>query len=165
MIVKFNCNGLTRQLEKADGAVVAVRQDSGVDTDRVEFLQSEFNNLTLSAVGAKFLYLDETGTTKAYNSSISGSSGIYYADWVMGDDVSDATGMVKFSVKLTKTEDNVVTQEWYSKEAQFKVYDTLNDTDNEAEEAENEAATNAENISAILTRLTALEGRVTTLEG
>lgn len=164
MIVKFNCNGLTRQLEKADGAVVAVRQDSGVDTVRVEFLQSEFNNITLSEVGAKFLYLDETGTVKAYTSSISGSSGIYHADWALTDDVADAAGWVTFSVKLTKVENNEVTQEWFSEKAQFRVYDTLNDTTNAAAETAQTQATNAEQISAILTRLTALEGRVTALE-
>lgn len=165
MIVYFRCKAKKRQLEKADSAIVAVRQDSGVDIVRVDFDQTEFNNVDLSACGAKFLYLDETGNVKAYTTGLDATGEIYTADWPLTDDVVDAAGYVEFSVKLTKTENGNVTQEWFSEPAKFMVYDTLEDTENAAAETPQTQATNAQQIATILTRLAALENRVSTLEG
>ena len=124
MIIKFNCDGMTRKVLKDDEAVVAVRQDSGVDVVRIVMEQSTFNNLTLSGATAKFLYLDETETVKSYDANVTADGTVYTADWPLGDDVSDEAGVVTFSVRIAKD-----SQKWYSLEGKFNVADTINDTE------------------------------------
>lgn len=124
MIIKFNCNGITRKVTKDDEAVVAVRQDSGVDVIRIVMEQATFNNLTLSGATAKFLYLDETETVKSHDANVTADGTVYTADWPLGDDVSDEAGVVSFSVRITKD-----SQKWYSLEGKFNVADTITDTE------------------------------------
>lgn len=124
MIIKFNCDGMTRKVTKDENAVVAVRQDSGVDVVRIVMEQATFNNLTLSGSTAKFLYLDETGTVKSHDANVTADGTAYTADWPLGDDVSDESGVVTFSVRIMKD-----SQKWYSLEGKFNVADTISDTE------------------------------------
>lgn len=169
MILEFKCHGLTRHLEKLDNAVVAVRQDNSVDIIRMAFDPAEFNNITLGSAAVKFLYVDETGTVKAYSAGTELDSGMYWSDWELTSDVVDHEGNITFAVKLATIEDNVITQGWFSRPQTFKVYDTLTDSNTPSGETAEEQATNAEKIAALESELSTTNGNlsseVTRLEG
>ena len=153
MILTFLCNGLTRRLQKVENAVVAVRQDNSVDTIRIAMRQEEFNNIDLSEVSVKMLYVDEEGTTKAYQTGTDPVDGVYYADWELTSDVVDAEGNVTFAVKLAIVENGNVVKEWFSIPETFRVYDSLDDSNNPPGETESEQATNAERIAQLTSEL------------
>lgn len=127
MIVRFECNGLTRKFRKLVGAVVAVRQDIGVDAIRFVLNQNQFNSLTLAGCDAEIAYKDTDGTTKTAASSVQTIDNELVVDWAFNADVADESGMISFSLTLSKSEGGTVTQEWHSLPGEFKVHDTVED--------------------------------------
>lgn len=127
MIVRFECNGLTRKFKKLDGAVVAVKQDIGVDTIRFVLDQNQFNSLVLSGCDAEIAYKDTDGTIKTTDSAVETVDNELCVDWEFDADVADESGMIYFSLTLSKSDGGTVTQEWHSLSGEFKVHDTVED--------------------------------------
>lgn len=153
VILSFTCNGLTRRLQLVENAVVAVRQDSNVDTVRMIFRPDEFNNISLATVSVKFLYVDTDGEIKAYQTGTTPDGGVYVADWELTDDVVDDAGYINFAVKLAVVNGDTVEKQWFSIPNTFRVYDSVDDTNNPPGETAAEQATNAEKIAQLQSQL------------
>lgn len=153
MILSFTCNGLTRRIQRLENAVVAVRQDSNVDTVRMIFRPEEYNNINLASVSVKFLYVDTNGEIKAYQTGTTPDSGVYVADWELTDDVVDDAGYINFAVKLAVVNGDAVEKQWFSIPDTFRVYDSVDDTNNPPGETAAEQATNAEKIAQLQSQL------------
>ena len=153
VILSFTCNGLTRKIQRLENAVVAVRQDSNVDTVRMIFRPEEFNNISLATVSVKFLYVDTNGEIKAYPSGTTPDGGVYVADWELTDDVVDDAGYINFAVKLAVVNGDTIEKQWFSIPDSFRVYDSVDDTNNPPGETAAEQATNAEKIAQLQSQL------------
>lgn len=153
MILDFTCNGLTRIIQRVENAVVAVRQDYAVDTVRMIFRPEEFNNISLATVSVKFLYVDTDGEIKAYQTGTTPDGGVYVADWELTDDVVDDAGYINFAVKLAVVNGDTVEKQWFSIPDTFRVYDSVDDTNNPPGETAAEQATNAEKIAQLQSQL------------
>lgn len=149
VILSFTCNGLTRRIQRVENAVVAVRQDYAVDTVRMIFRPEEFNNIPLASVSVKFLYVDTDGEIKAYQTGTTPDGGVYTADWELTDDVVDDAGYINFAVKLAAVNGDTVEKQWFSIPDTFRVYDSVDDTNNPPGETAAEQATNAEKIAQL----------------
>ena len=153
VILGFTCNGLTRRIQRVENAVVAVRQDSNVDTVRMIFRPEEYNNINLASVSVKFLYVDTDEEIKAYQTGTTPDGGVYVADWELTDDVVDDAGYINFAVKLAVVIDDTVEKQWFSIPDTFRVYDSVDDTNNPPGETAAEQATNAEKIAQLQSQL------------
>lgn len=153
VILGFTCNGLTRRIQRVENAVVAVRQDSNVDTVRMIFRPEEYNNINLASVSVKFLYVDTDGEIKAYQTGTTPDGGVYVADWELTDDVVDDAGYINFAVKLAVVNGDTVEKQWFSIPDTFRVYDSVDDTNNPPGETAAEQATNAEKIAQLQSQL------------
>jgi hypothetical protein len=153
VILSFTCNGLTRRIQRLENAVVAVRQDSNVDTVRMIFRPEEYNNINLASVSVKFLYVDTDGEIKAYQTGTTPDGGVYVADWELTDDVVDDAGYINFAVKLAVVNGDTVEKQWFSIPDTFRVYDSVDDTNNPPGETAAEQATNAEKIAQLQSQL------------
>ena len=163
VILGFTCNGLTRRIQRVENAVVAVRQDSNVDTVRMIFRPEEYNNINLASVSVKFLYVDTDGEIKAYQTGTTPDGGVYVADWELTDDVVDDVGYINFAVKLAVVNEDAVEKQWFSIPDTFQVYDSVDDTNNPPGETAAEQATNAEKIAQLQSQLGAATSDLSSL--
>lgn len=163
VILGFTCNGLTRRIHRVENAVVAVRQDSNVDTVRMIFRPEEYNNINLASVSVKFLYIDTDGEIKAYQTGTTPDGGVYVADWELTDDVVDDVGYINFAVKLAVVNEDAVEKQWFSIPDTFQVYYSVDDTNNPPGETAAEQATNAEKIAQLQSQLGAATSDLSSL--
>lgn len=166
MIVNFVADYGTRVLKKEKEKVVAVRQDMNVNVVRIVFNQSDFTDIgiTLASAVKKVLYIDhseEEETVKA--STATGrvlDNGVYAVDWKLPASACDKANAIRFALEIQALEGANVTAAWFSLPCEFRVVDTLTDSDVDPGEDPSETATNAERIAALTDTVDALIARI-----